>query len=122
MHVTVHPAAEGDLDALPSGELLAMRHAIDKLRAIEGQLGFPHSSNVGGADRLRELRPRAGRSPWRAFYRRIGVTIWIGSFGPEANADRRGFQSAVRAAEARLAEIETAAATEKEDGNAGEGH
>lgn len=79
---------------------------MEKLEAYGDLLGFPHTSNLKGADRLRELRPRAGRSPWRAFYRRIGDTLVIAAVGPEANVDRRGFRAAVQHAEARLAEIE----------------
>lgn len=52
------------------------------------------------------FRPRAGRSPWRAFYRRVADTLVIGAIGPEAHVDPRGFGRAIRAAEARLARIE----------------
>lgn len=94
-----------------------MLHAREKLDAAEDGLGFPHSSAVQGADRLRELRPRAGRSPWRAFYRRIGGDIVIAAIGPEATVDRRAFGRAVRAAEDRLAAFEADVKTEdkKED-------
>ena len=59
------------------------------------------------ADRLRELRPRAGRSPWRAFYRQIrGVIFVVGAIGPEAAVKPRDFVRAVRRAEDRLNKIE----------------
>jgi hypothetical protein len=61
---------------------------------------------VQGADRLRELRLRAGRSAWRALYRRVGDVFVIAAIGPEAQADKRGFGRAVTAAQARLALIE----------------
>ena len=83
-----------------------MLAAVEKLEAFGDTLGFPHSSSVRNADRLRELRPRAGRSPWRAFYRRIEDTLVIASVGPEANVDPRGFRTATQRAEGRLAEIE----------------
>lgn len=79
-----------------------MRNAIGKLEQAGETLVYPHSSQVRGATNLRELRPRAGRSAWRAFYRRIGAEIVIAAFGPEARADSRGFERAARAAEARL--------------------
>jgi hypothetical protein len=57
-------------------------------------------------DPISELRPRAGRSPWRAFYRRIGDDLVIGAIGPEAQVDSRGFQAAIAAAERRLNEVQ----------------
>ena len=51
---------------------------------------------------MRELRPRSGRSPWRAFYRRIGATMVIGAIGSEAQNDPRAFRRAVADAERRL--------------------
>jgi hypothetical protein len=58
------------------------------------------------AKKLRELRPRRGNSPWRAFYRRIGEVFVIGAIGPEANVDHQRFRRAVKAAEARLDAVE----------------
>lgn len=52
--------------ALPANERNALLHAVDKLEAFGPQLGFPHTSAVQGFSGLRELRPRAGRSPRRA--------------------------------------------------------
>jgi hypothetical protein len=50
-------------------EKAALINAEAKLAALGPGLPYPHSSAVQGADRLRELRPRGGRSPWRALYR-----------------------------------------------------
>jgi hypothetical protein len=71
-------------------------------------LAFPHSSKVMGdpGGSLRELRPRAGRSPWRCIYQRIGDVFVIGAVAPEAMKDKAGFERAVSAAKSRLAEIE----------------
>jgi len=55
---------------------------------------------------LCELRPRAGRSPWRCIYERIGDVFVIGAVGPEAQMDKTGFDSAISAAKKRLAEVE----------------
>ncbi|MBI3979077.1 MAG: hypothetical protein HY331_12910 [Chloroflexi bacterium] len=79
-----------------------MRNAIGKLEQAGYGLAYPHSSSVRGAANLREPRPRAGQSPWRGFYRRIGAEIVIGAFGPEGQADPPGLARAVRAAEERL--------------------
>lgn len=96
--------AEAELDALPAHEIGAMRNALRKLEAVGDQLGFPDSSAVACVrETLRELRPRAGRSAWRAFYRRVGGVMVIAAIGPEARADRRGFERAARLAVARLA-------------------
>ena len=105
MEVSFHPAAAEEFKALPVGERSAMQAAVEKLEAYGDSLGFPHTSNIRNADRLRELRPRAGRSPWRAVYRRIGDTLVIAAIGPEANVDPRGFRAAVQHAEGRLAEV-----------------
>ena len=106
MEVAFHPDAFAEWEALPTREYAAMARAFEKLRELGDQLGFPHTSNVEGAASLRELRPRQGRSPWRALYRRIGDRVVVGAVGPEALHDRRGFRRAVDAAEARLAGME----------------
>ena len=106
MNVLTHAGAAEEYRELPEREQDAIDNAIAKLRALGDQLGYPHSSAVKGADRLRELRPRAGRSPWRAFYRRIGDVAVIGAFGPEASVDPRGFQAALQRAADRLAAYE----------------
>jgi hypothetical protein len=93
---------------VPTQERKAIDNAVDKLAALGPALPFPHSSKVmgdaGGA--LRELRPRAGRSPWRCIYQRVGDAFVIGAVGPEAQHDRAGFEKAVRQAKRRLAEVE----------------
>lgn len=101
-----HAAAAEEYQGLPEREQDAMDNAIEKLRALGQQLGYPHSSAVRGAAGLRELRPRAGRSRWRAFYRHIGDVIVIGAFGPEAKVNPRGFVASVQRATDRLAEFE----------------
>jgi hypothetical protein len=87
---------------MPVAEQDAMRNAVSKLEAAGDTLGYPHSSRVRGAADLRELRPRAGRSPWRAFYRRIGEEMIVAAFGPEAGVDPPGFARATSTAVQRL--------------------
>jgi hypothetical protein len=100
--VILIPEADAEFQALPEAERFAMAVPIAKLRTYGDQLPYPHSSRVQGAASLRELRPRAGRSPWRAFYRRIGAAMVIGAIGSEAQHDPRGFRRAVADAERRL--------------------
>jgi hypothetical protein len=76
-----------------------------KLGVYGPQLGYPHTG-VRHADRLRELRPRAGRSAWRALYRQVGEVFVVAAVGPEAQSDPRGFERAVRRALQRLADLE----------------
>lgn len=83
-----------------------MPHAVGKLAALGPDLRYPHQSEVRGEGGLRELRPRAGRSPWRASYGRLGKAFVIAAVGPEADVGKRGFQRAVRLANKRLLEIE----------------
>ena len=106
MKVLIHPLAEPELAQLPSVEKAAMDHAMEKLEALGARLPFPHQCGVRGARGLRELRPRAGRSPWRAIYRQIADAMVIGAFGPEAEVNRNGFDRAVAAAQRRLDELE----------------
>ena len=87
-------------------EIAAFDNAEVKLAALGPALPYPHSSAVRGADRLRELRPRGGRSPWRAFYRQVGDEFVVAAVGPEAEVDQLGFAAACRRAKARLAEME----------------
>lgn len=105
--VVVHPEAIAELAELPVPERVAIVNAFQKLEALGPTLPFPHSSAIKDADRLRELRPRAGRSPWRAFYRQMGDVIFVvGAIGPEAAVKPRDFIRAVRSAEDRLNKIE----------------
>lgn len=98
--------AAAERDALVPREKAALINAEAKLAALGPALPYPHSSAVQGADRLRELRPRGGRSPWRALYRQVNDEFVIAAVGPEAQVDRRGFTGACRRAEVRLTEIE----------------
>lgn len=104
--VVIHPKADLELGKVPARERTAILHATEKLKAIGPNLGYPHSSDVRSANNLRELRPRAGNCPWRAFYRKFGESFVVGAIGPEADVDRKGFRQAVEAAEERLDEVE----------------
>lgn len=90
---------------LPPRELVALSNAVENLKAMGPNLPAPHQSNVEGAESLRELRPRAGRSPWRGFYRRIGDVFVIAAVGPEAQENRRWFAQTVVAAQQQLDEV-----------------
>jgi hypothetical protein len=83
------PEAERERAALPKSERAALINADAKLGAYGPRLGYPHTSAVRGADKLRELRPRAGRSVWRALYRQVGEAFVVAAVGPEAQADPR---------------------------------
>lgn len=100
--------AVAEREALVPREKAALINAEAKLAAIGPVLPYPHSSAVQSAERLRELRPRGGRSPWRALYRQIGDEFVIAAIAPEAEVDKRRFAAACRRAEARLAELENA--------------
>lgn len=104
--VRYRPEAEAERKALDARELAALRHAVEKLQALGPQLGYPFSSDVRGAERLRELRLRRGRSRIRAFYRQVHGEFVIAAIGPEAQHNRRGFGRACRNAEERLEEEE----------------
>jgi hypothetical protein len=98
--------AEVERAALPKVEVAAMIHADAKLRSLGPALGYPHTSAVRGELGLRELRPRGGHSPWRAFYRQSGTGFVIAAVGPEAQVDPRGFRRACQTAMRRLAQVE----------------
>jgi hypothetical protein len=106
--VRYHPRARAEAGAVPDRESKAIDNAVDKLASLGPMLPFPHSSKVMGdpGGSLRELRPRAGRSPWRCIYQRIGDVFVIGAVGPEAQKDKAGFDRAVSSAKDRLAEVE----------------
>lgn len=82
--VVIPPKADLEPAKLPSAEATAIFHAFEKLKALGPALPDPHSSNVNAADKIRELRPRAGNSPWRALYRRMGDVFVIAAISPEA--------------------------------------
>jgi hypothetical protein len=102
------PEAEGERHRLPPVERAALINADRKLQALGPQLPYPHSSAVKGAHRLRELRPRGGRSPWRGLYRQVGDAFVVAAVAPEAQVDGRKFDAACRVAERRLSQIEEA--------------
>jgi phage-related protein len=107
MRVVLLREALDEIKALPLTERKAVASAVAKLEAGGDQLGFPHTSAVQGApSTLREARPRAGRSRWRAFYRRVGQELVVGAIGPEANVDPVGFRRAAQAAIARIDDYE----------------
>jgi hypothetical protein len=107
VEVRFHHEARTEFNSMPQAEQEAMKEAVRKLERFGDQLGAPHTSAVRGAIGLRELRPRAGRSPWRALYRRVGDQWVVGAFGPEAQVDRRGFDRSVALAQHRIGEVET---------------
>ena len=84
-----HPDAVQEREGLPARERQALYSATLKLQAIGSALGYPHTSAVQGTSGLRELRPRAGRSPWRALYRLVGQRFVIAAVAPEAQHDPR---------------------------------
>jgi len=97
-------AADHEVSALPARERTAIRNVMSKLMSAGPTLPYPHQSAVRGQPGLRELRPRAGRSQWRAFYERFGDGFVIAAIGPEAESNQRGFDQAVSLAERRLKE------------------
>ena len=104
--VVFHPDAEKELKALNAVEQVAMLHAVEKLAALGPLLPFPHQSHIQSGGKLRELRPRAGRSRWRGLYAQVGDTFVIASISPEAKIDPRTFRRAVAAASRRIDEIQ----------------
>jgi hypothetical protein len=98
--------AAGERRALPARERAAVDHAVEKLQALGLSLGPPHCSAVKEWEDLRELRPQAGKSPWRPLYRLVGETFVIAAIGPEARKDGRRFNKACQDAIKRLAELE----------------
>jgi len=104
-----HPAYREELRRLSSREREArpIRAATQKLETAGSTLGFPHTSAVRGSRAgVRELRPLAGRSPWRVLYVRRGDALILLALAPEALRDPRGFRAAVAHAEERLRELE----------------
>jgi Phage derived protein Gp49-like (DUF891) len=55
----------------------AIINAVLKLRELGERLEPPHMKPLQGATGLRELRPKQGRSDWRAACCRSGVTYVI---------------------------------------------
>jgi hypothetical protein len=105
--VVYHTEVRAERSQLPANERVAMNNAVEKLELFGPDLPAPHQSNVEGARNLRELRPRAGRSPWRALYRRVTAdTFVIAAIAPDAEVSRRRFNQAARLPLARLDGIE----------------
>jgi hypothetical protein len=104
------PDAEAELNAIEDRkERVAVVNAVEKLKRLGPRLRYPHSSQVKGPDgkRLRELRPRAGRSPWRALYRQVTAdTFVIAALVPEAAHNERLFRRGAKNAQKRLSQIE----------------
>lgn len=100
------PEARQERGKLPGSERAALRNAERKLESLGPALGYPHTSDVREAPGLRELRPRQGRSPWRALYKQAGDAFIVAAVGPEAESDPRGFSRACTAALARLEDLE----------------
>ncbi len=73
-------------------------NAVFKLREMGERLAPPHMKPLQGtaASGLRELRPKQGRSDWRAIYRRAGSVYVILAIDRHAN-----FQSLIARAAAR---------------------
>jgi hypothetical protein len=103
---TARPSVIYDPDAVT--ELLAMKskeehrallNAVRKLGELGEQLGPPHVKPLKGsrAASLRELRPRQGRSDWRAIYRRAGDFYVILAIDRHKN-----FTSLIERAQARV--------------------
>ena len=104
------PDADAELKAIEDAkEQVALRHVGEKL-AVEGpRLGYPHSSAVQAeaGKGFRELRPRRGRSPWRAIYRQVNKTSFVVlAVGPEAEVNESGFNAAVKSAKSRFATLQ----------------
>jgi len=75
-----------------------MFNAVEKLRELGDRLAPPHTKPLQGgeASGLCELRPRQGRSDWRALYRRFGTTYVVLAFDRHEN-----FPALVARAQAR---------------------
>lgn len=103
-----HPALYDELRDLRRSaphEVRAIEQAMKTLRLTGPHLGFPHTSAVRGTRGLRELRPRAGHSPWRVLYQREPGRITFLALAPEAARDPRGFRSACERARHRSPEV-----------------
>ncbi len=84
----------------------ALRAAVRKLELFGSRLPFPHQSKVVGSKVLRELRPKAGRSAFRALYAQVGRERFaVVAICSEAQHDRRAFNRGVKQGEMRLKEV-----------------
>lgn len=100
------PEAEQELADLPARDQNAADNAVEKLKSLGPNLPPPHQSAVKGWEDLHELRPQAGKNPWRPLYRRVGDPFVIAAIGPEAKKDGRGFDRSCEKAISRLAKLE----------------
>lgn len=97
--VIYDPDAVVELLAMKSKEEhRALLNAVRKLGEVGERLGPPHMKPLKGdrAASLRELRPRQGRSDWRAVYRRAGDFYVILAIDRHKN-----FESLIERAQAR---------------------
>lgn len=101
MRVVFLPGVLQELRDLPPNKRKALATAFEKLEIFGDQLATPHSSQVQGT-RLPELRPRQGRSPWRALYQRVGDAMVVAVICSEAQTGRRGFARGITTANDRL--------------------
>ena len=103
--IIIHPDCRAELEALAQRsrrDANALEHVREKLAVLGSSLGYPHSSAIRGTGGgLRELRPKAGRCPWRLVYR-PGHPFVLLALAPEAVRDPRGFRRALDAAHDRL--------------------
>lgn len=96
--------ASAELGFLPPGEKAAVLKVAEMLEAAGDVLGYPHTSAARGkGSTLRELRPRRGRSPVRALYRRIGDEFVIGAVA-RSHEDKRSYNAVLAEALWRLDE------------------
>ena len=103
-----HPAFAAELVALQDRtpkEAVAVGNAVANALQLGSALGHPHVSAVRGWPGLRELRPRAGHSPWRVLCRRHPDGLALLALAPEAVRDRRGFRRACELASIRYREV-----------------
>jgi hypothetical protein len=103
--VAIYQDAVTELDLLDTREQVAVSHAIEKLEALGDRLPYPHQSAVRGAPPLRELRPRGGRSRWRALYARHEEGFVILAIVPEALVDDHAFNRGVSLAQRRITSL-----------------
>lgn len=84
-------------------EYRALINAVLKLRNLGERLEPPHMKLLKGntASGLRELRPKQGRSDWRAIYRRAGSVYVILAIDRHAN-----FKSLIARAQIRAQRYE----------------
>jgi len=114
-NVAYLPEAADERADLPARDRVAVDNAVAKLEAMGPALPYPHSSNVEGWNDLRELRPQAGKSPWRPLYRKVGDRFVIAAVGPEAKKDKRGFDKTCERAIDRLTKLEEDSAEQENE-------